>query len=413
MRRILAFLLSTALAAMLAFPAAADKVDEKGRVVTEYFSSDMLEDTFGEAVAAAVSLSDLSALKAKAAILVDRKSGSVLFESNADEQLSPASITKVMSLLLITEAIADGRLTLETKVTCSEHASSMGGSQIWFEVGETMTVDELLKAVAVGSANDATVALAEAVAGSEEAFVDMMNARAKELGMTNTAFRNACGLDTEGHLSTARDVAVLSCYIMNTCPELLHYTGIWTDSLRNGQTQLVNTNKLLKRYSGITGLKTGTTSGAGVCISASAVRDGLILIAVILGSPSSADRFNAATTLLDYGFANYAAVPLPELPDRPLELAVKGSAEQSVPLDYSALPKTVLMEKGAAAELRTELTLPETLEAPVEQGQVVGKASVYAGETLLSEAEVRSAADAPLLTFGGALELLWQSLLGA
>lgn len=231
--------------------------------------------------------------------------------------------------------------------------------------------------------------------------------------MTNTTFRNACGLDTEGHLSTARDVAVLSCYILNTCPELLHYTGIWTDSLRNGQTQLVNTNKLLKRYSGITGLKTGTTSGAGVCISASAVRDGLILIAVVLGSPSSADRFNAATTLLDYGFAHYAAVPLPELPDRPLELAVKGSAEQSVPLDYSALPKTVLMEKGAAAELRTELTLPETLEAPVEQGQTVGKASVYAGETLLSEAEVRSAADAPLLTFGGALELLWQSLLGA
>ena len=353
------------------------------------------------------------ALNCRAAVLIEPESGRVLYEKSPDEKMPIASITKLMTLLLTFEAIHGGKLTLDTLVPVSEHAYHMGGSQIWLEPGEQFTLDEMLRAICVSSANDAAVAVAELVGGSEPAFVEQMNARAAELGMTNTTFRNACGLDTEGHLSTARDVAVLSCYILNTCPELLHYTGIWTDSLRNGQTQLVNTNKLLKRYSGITGLKTGTTSGAGVCISASAVRDGLTLIAVILGSPSSADRFNAATTLLDYGFANYAAVPLPELPDRPLELAVKGSAEQSVPLDYSALPKTVLMEKGAAAELRTELTLPETLEAPVEQGQTVGKASVYAGETLLSEAEVRSAADAPLLTFGGALELLWQSLLGA
>lgn len=357
--------------------------------------------------------SDSLALNCRAAVLIEPESGRVLYEKSPDEKMPIASITKLMTLLLTFEAVHGGKLTLDTLVPVSEHACHMGGSQIWLEPGEQFTLDEMLRAICVSSANDAAVAVAELVGGSEPAFVEQMNARAAELGMTNTTFRNACGLDTEGHLSTARDVAVLSCYILNTCPELLHYTGIWTDSLRNGQTQLVNTNKLLKRYSGITGLKTGTTSGAGVCISASAVRDGLILIAVILGSPSSADRFNAATTLLDYGFAHYAAVPLPELPDRPLELAVKGSAEQSVPLDYSALPKTVLMEKGAAAELRTELTLPETLEAPVEQGQTVGKASVYAGETLLSEAEVRSAADAPLLTFGGALELLWQSLLGA
>ena len=353
------------------------------------------------------------ALNCRAAVLIEPESGRVLYEKSPDEKMPIASITKLMTLLLTFEAVHGGKLTLDTLVPVSEHAYHMGGSQIWLEPGEQFTLDEMLRAICVSSANDAAVAVAELVGGSEPAFVEQMNARAAELGMTNTTFRNACGLDTEGHLSTARDVAVLSCYILNTCPELLHYTGIWTDSLRNGQTQLVNTNKLLKCYSGITGLKTGTTSGAGVCISASAVRDGLILIAVILGSPSSADRFNAATTLLDYGFANYAAVPLPELPDRPLELAVKGSAEQSVPLDYSALPKTVLMEKGAAEELRTELTLPETLEAPVEQGQTVGKASVYAGETLLSEAEVKSAADAPLLTFGGALELLWQSLLGA
>ena len=318
-----------------------------------------------------------------------------------------------MTLLLTFEAVHDGKLTLDTPVPVSEHAYHMGGSQIWLEPGEQFTLDEMLRAICVSSANDAAVAVAELVGGSEPVFVERMNARAAELGLQNTSFRNACGLDAEGHLSTARDVAALSCYILNTCPEILHYTGIWTDSLRNGQTQLVNTNKLLKRYSGITGLKTGTTGGAGVCISASATRDGLTLIAVILGAPSSAERFQAATALLDYGFAAYAAVPVPQLPDRPLELTVKGSTEQTVPLDYSALPQTVLLEKGAGADLRTELTLPETLEAPVERGQTVGTATVYAGETLLAEAEVKSAADAPRLTFGGAMELLWQSLLGA
>ena len=337
----------------------------------------------------------------------------MLYEKNADERVPIASITKLMTLLLTFEAVHDGKLTLDTPVPVSEHAYHMGGSQIWLEPGEQFTLDEMLRAICVSSANDAAVAVAELVGGSEPVFVEQMNARAAELGLQNTSFRNACGLDAEGHLSTARDVAALSCYILNTCPEILHYTGIWTDSLRNGQTQLVNTNKLLKRYSGITGLKTGTTGGAGVCISASATRDGLTLIAVILGAPSSAERFQAATALLDYGFAAYAAVPVPQLPDRPLELTVKGSTEQTVPLDYSALPQTVLLEKGAGADLRTELTLPETLEAPVERGQTVGTAAVYAGETLLAEAEVKSAADAPRLTFGGAMELLWQSLLGA
>lgn len=353
------------------------------------------------------------ALPCRAAILIEPESGRVLYEKNADERVPIASITKLMTLLLTFEAVHSGKLTLDTLVPVSEHAYHMGGSQIWLEPGEQFTLDEMLRAICVSSANDAAVAVAELVGGSEPVFVEQMNARAAELGMENTSFRNACGLDTEGHLSTARDVATLSRYILTTCPELLHYTGIWTDSLRNGQTQLVNTNKLLKRYSGITGLKTGTTSGAGVCISASATRDGLTLIAVILGSPSSAERFQAATTLLDYGFANYAAVPVPQLADRPLELAVKGSSEQTVPLDYSALPQTVLLEKGAGADLRTELTLPEALEAPVERGQAVGTAAVYAGETLLAEAEVTAAADAPLLTFGGAWELLWQSLLGA
>ena len=351
-------------------------------------------------------------LNCRAAILIEPGTGRVLYEKSPDETMPIASITKLMTLLLTFEAIHEGKLTTETQVPVSEHAYHMGGSQIWLEPGEQFTLDEMLRAICVSSANDAAVAVAELVGGSEPVFVERMNARAAELGMEHTTFRNACGLDTEGHLSTARDVATLSRYILNTCPEILHYTGIWTDSLRGGQTQLVNTNKLLRRYNGITGLKTGTTSGAGVCISASAERDGLTLIAVVLGAPSSADRFNAAAALLDYGFANYAAAPLPQM-QRPLVLAVKHSTERSVPLDYSALPETILTEKGAAASLRAELTVPETLEAPVERGQSVGKAAVYEGDALLAEYDVYAAADAPLLTFDAALKLLWQSLLGS
>ena len=375
-------------------------------------SADVEEAAEGILLPAAAAAPQLD-LNCRAAILIEQGSGRVLYEKNADERVPIASITKVMTLLLAFEAVHDGRLTMETPVPVSEHAYHMGGSQIWLEPGEHFTLDEMIKAICVSSANDAAVAVAELVGGSEPAFVEQMNARAASLGMEQTSFRNACGLDAEGHLSTARDVAAMSRTILNTCPEVLHYTGIWTDTLRGGQTQLVNTNKLLKRYSGITGLKTGTTSGAGVCISASATRDGLTLIAVVLGSPSSADRFHSATTLLDYGFANYAAAPLPPLPERPLALAVKGSAEDSVPLDYAALPETILIEKGTASALRAELTLPEALEAPVEKGQTVGKVSIFQDDTLLNEYEVKAAADAPLLTFGGALELLWQCLLGA
>ena len=355
---------------------------------------------------------DSLSLPCRAAVLIEPASGRVLYEKNADERVPIASITKLMTLLLTFEAVHGGKLTLDTPVPVSEHAYHMGGSQIWLEPGEQFTLDEMIKAICVSSANDAAVAVAELVGGSEPGFVQMMNARAAELGMVNTTFHNACGLDAEGHLSTARDVAVMSRYILNTCPEVLHYTGIWTDTLRGGATQLVNTNKLLRRYNGITGLKTGTTSGAGVCISASATRDGLTLIAVVLGSPSSADRFHSATTLLDYGFANYAAAPLPTLPERPLALAVKGSAEDSVPLDYSALPQTVLLPREGTAALTAQACLPQQLEAPVEKGQTVGTVQVYHGETLLGEYEVKAAADAPRMDFGTAFSLLWGSLTG-
>ena len=351
-------------------------------------------------------------LECRAAILMEPETGRVLYEKAPDERMPIASITKLMTLLLTFEAIHDGRLTLDTLVPVSEHAYHMGGSQIWLEPGEQFTLDEMIKAICVSSANDAAVAVAELVGGSEQGFVQMMNDRAAELGMTNTTFHNACGLDTEGHLSTARDVAIMSRQILTTCPEVLHYTGIWTDTLRGGATQLVNTNKLLRRYNGITGLKTGTTGGAGVCISASATRDGLNLIAVVLGAPSSKDRFEAATTLLDYGFAAWRAAPLPAMEDRPLLIKVKGSAEESVPLEYSALPESILMPKESAAELTAQLTLPDELDAPVQQGQAVGMVRILAGESVLGEYDICAAADAPEMDFGTALGLLWGTLTG-
>ena len=365
----------------------------------------------GEPAALTAAQPDLT-LNCRAVCLIDQDTGTVLYEKNADQQMPIASITKVMTLLLTFEAIHDGRLTLDTLVPVSEHAYHMGGSQIWLEPGEQFTLDEMIKAICVSSANDAAVAVAELVGGSEQGFVQMMNDRAAELGMTNTTFHNACGLDTEGHLSTARDVAIMSRQILTTCPEVLHYTGIWTDTLRGGATQLVNTNKLLRRYNGITGLKTGTTGGAGVCISASATRDGLNLIAVVLGAPSSKDRFEAATTLLDYGFAAWRAAPLPAMEDRSLLIKVRGSAEESVPLEYSALPESILMPKESAAELTAQLTLPDELDAPVQQGQAVGIVRILAGESVLGEYDICAAADAPEMDFGTALGLLWGTLTG-
>ncbi len=345
-------------------------------------------------------------LPCRAAVLIDQGTGTVLYEKNASQRAPIASITKVMTLLLTFEAIHDGRLTLDTPVPVSEHAASMGGSQIWIEPGEHFTLDEMLRAICVSSANDAAVAVAELVGGSEEAFVAQMNAKAAQLGMEDTTFKNACGLDTEGHLSTARDVAVMSRAILNECPEVLHYSGIWTDTLRGGETMLVNTNKLLRRYEGITGLKTGTTGGAGVCISASASRDGLDLIAVVLGSSSSAERFEAATTLLDYGFSAYEAAPLPDLGGRPLYLDVTGSIVEDVPLDYTALPERLLVPKGGAGALTARVDLPAVSGAPLERGSQVGSVTILSGEQPVGSWPVRAAADAAVLDLAGAVRLM-------
>ena len=345
-----------------------------------------------------------------AAVLIDEDSGTVLYEKNADERRPVASITKVMTLLLTFEALQAGKIALGDIVPVSEHAYHMGGSQIWLEPGEQLTLQEMLKAICISSANDAAVAVAEFVAGSEPAFVDAMNARAAALGMTATHFANACGLDEEGHLSSARDVAVMSREMLLHHPEVREYCTVWMDTLRGGRTQLVNTNKLLKSYPGITGLKTGTTGKAGVCITASAERDGLRLIAVVLGASSGKERFEAAKTLLDYGFAHYdsAKVTLPD--DAPEELPVKRGTAETTTLDYAA-PERLLVPKGEGRDLQTKILLPDTLQAPVRQGSPVGSWQLLRGETVLQELPICAAQDVQALSFGYCLRYLVHTVL--
>ena len=345
-----------------------------------------------------------------AAVLIDEDSGTVLYEKNADERRPVASITKVMTLLLTFEALQAGKIALGDIVPVSEHAYHMGGSQIWLEPGEQLTLQEMLKAICISSANDAAVAVAEFVAGSEPAFVDTMNARAAALGMTATHFANACGLDEEGHLSSARDVAVMSREMLLHHPEVREYCTVWMDTLRGGRTQLVNTNKLLKSYPGITGLKTGTTGKAGVCITASAERDGLRLIAVVLGASSGKERFEAAKTMLDYGFAHYdsAEVTLPD--DAPEELPVKRGTAETTTLDYAA-PERLLVPKGEGRDLQTKILLPDTLQAPVRQGSPVGSWQLLRGETVLQELPICAAQDVQALSFGYCLRYLVHTVL--
>ena len=334
---------------------------------------------------------------ARAALLMERETGAVLWEQNAHEPLEPASVTKVMTLLLAAEAVERGTLTLEEEVTTSANAAGMGGSQVYLKEGERMTVDELLKAVAVASGNDAAVALAERLAGSESAFVERMNGRAAELGMEDTHFCNCTGLPAEGHLTSAYDIALMSRELLRH-DLIRRYTGIWMDSLRGGAFQLTNTNKLVRTYEGITGLKTGSTSSAGFCISASAARDGMELIAVVLGAESSADRFAAARTLLDYGFGGWAMAELaPE--ELPAEIPVRLGRSETVPAALER-PARLLVRREQAGAVTSELTLAEEAEAPVCAGDVLGTLSVYVGEELACELPVVACGDVERLTFG-------------
>ena len=364
-------------------------------------SNEWMNDPSVKVDAAAVGVPDPPC---RTAILVSLDTGEVLYEKEADAEVPMASITKVMTLLLTLEAVEQGKISMTDIVPISEHSYNMGGSQIWLEPGEQFTLDELIKAICVCSANDAAVAVAEFVGGSEPVFAEMMNQKAAELGMTHSHFVNACGLDAEGHYSSARDVAIMSRELLKH-PKILEYSSIWMDSLRGGATQMVNTNKLLKSYAGITGLKTGTTNGAGVCISASAVRDGMGLLAVVLGSPSSAERFVAATELLDYGFANYELAPFPEVPGYTEILPVKGGVAETVGLTTSA-PENLLLKKGTAKTLTAVLTLPESVEAPVELGAQVGAVELKAGEETLGNYAVTAAGTVEEMDFDTALSLL-------
>lgn len=329
-------------------------------------------------------------IKAKSCILMEPNTKKILYEANADERLSPASITKIMPLLLVMEAIERGDISLETVVTASEHACSMGGSQIWLEPGESMTVDELLKATVIASANDACVALGELIAGSEEGFVALMNERAKELGMDNTTFKNCTGLDAEGHLTTAHDVAIMSSELIKH-DLIKKYSTVWMDSLRDGQSELVNTNKLVRFYEGTTGLKTGTTSIAKYCLSATAERDGLELVAVVLAGETSNDRFNGAKKLLDFGFANYSFTSVKaELKETEKELSNGVKKKVKVSADGTV---DILLSKKESKDIKKTTVWNESITAPIKKGDVLGYVIVIQSENEIGKIEIKALED--------------------
>ena len=321
-------------------------------------------------------------LECGSAILIEQATGQILYEHNIHEKLRPASVTKIMSILLIMEQIHNGNLSLTDSISCSENATSMGGSQIWLDTRETLTVEEMLKAICVVSANDCVVAMAEHIAGSEEAFVQMMNDKAKELGMNDTTFKNCHGIDEDGHVTSSYDIALMSKELLNKYPEVTKYTTIWMDSLRDGKSELVNTNKLIRNYKGATGLKTGSTSLALYNLSASATRDGLSLIAVIMKAPTTKIRFEEAQKLLDYGFANFSFKEFGKKGEEVGTLQVnKGVTQQiSAILEEDA---GTLVEKNKEKNITQNLTLEEKIDAPVKKGQKLGEITfTLEGKTL-------------------------------
>ena len=339
-------------------------------------------------------------LAGKSACLMDVATGTVLYESNSHEQLAPASVTKVMTMLLIMEAIDEGRIGWNDLVTASEAAAAKGGSQIYLKVGETMSVSDMLKSIAVSSANDCACAMAEHIAGSEPAFVDMMNAKAKELGMNDTHFVNCTGLDdgadAASHRTSAYDIALMSRELLKNHPGIKEYTTIWMDSVRNGTFGLSNTNKLIRFYSGATGLKTGFTSGAGYCLSATALRDGMELIAVVMGAETSAARNAACKSLLDYGFANFAVIS-PELTEAepvPVKLGTLDSVEAKLGEDAG-----LLIDKAKKSAVTMEMSMEPSVTAPVTQGQRLGTLTVKAGDQVLTEVPLVAAEDVDRLSY--------------
>ena len=340
-------------------------------------------------------------IAAKSALLMDVATGTVLYEQNSHEALAPASVTKVMTMLLIMEAIDSGKIQWEDMVTASETAAAKGGSQVYLKVGEQMSVQDMLKSIAVSSANDCACAMAEHLAGSESAFVDRMNARAKELGMNDTKFVNCTGLDDAAeaaeHRTSAHDIAVMSRQLLKNHPKIKEFTTIWMSSVRNGEFGLSNTNKLIRFYDGATGLKTGFTSGAGYCLSASAQREGMELIAVVMGAESSQVRFSACKSMLDYGFANFAVVN-PEITEVEAVPVKLGKSTVAVPRLGDS--EGLLIDKAQKNTITTEVTLEGSLTAPVSQGQRLGTMAVKSGEQVLAEIPLVASESIERLSWG-------------
>ena len=350
-------------------------------------------------------------LSCASSVLMEKETGTILYDQDSHAKLEPASVTKVMTLLLVMEAVDSGRLSPEDMVTVSAHAAGMGGSQVYLKEGEQMSVSEMIKCVTVVSGNDCAVALAEHLAGSEPAFVSQMNQRARELGMADTNFVNCTGLPAQGHLTSAYDIALMSRELILNHPNIRQYTTIWMDSIRDGAFGLTHTNRLVRFYQGTTGLKTGSTDGAGFCISATAERDGMELIAVIMKSPTGPERFEDAKALLDYGFANYALVnAYPDAPLAPVEVLL-GTVSQVQPQLQREC--RLLVRKGQEDQVSTKLTLAEDLEAPVEQGQTLGQLEVYVGEELRDTVPIVSAQQVDRLTVPGIFTRMLRQLLMA
>ena len=343
----------------------------------------------------------VQAAEPKSALLMDAATGTVLYENNAHEALAPASVTKVMTLLLIMEAIDDRRIGWEDAVTASEAAAAKGGSQVYLKVGETMTVSDMVKSIAVSSANDCACAMAEHLAGSEAAFVELMNRRAAELGMNDTHFVNCTGLDDDpaakSHRTSAHDIAVMSRELLVNHPDIKNFTTIWMDTIRDGAFGLSNTNKMVRYYPGCTGLKTGFTSGAGYCLSASAQREGMELIAVVMGAETSQDRFAACKGMLDQGFANYALYT-PNIQEGASVPVTLGQAE-SVAVIPEKIPQ-ILVERVKLSDVTAEVSLSPQVDAPIVQGQHLGTLTLRAGEEILAEVPLVAENEVPRLTWG-------------
>ena len=348
-------------------------------------------------------------LSCASAVLMEKETGTVLFEQNSHEKLEPASVTKVMTLLLVMEAVDSGRIALEDTVTVSAYAAGMGGSQVYLEEGEQMSVGEMIKCVTVVSGNDCAVALAEHLAGSETAFVSLMNQRAQELGMADTTFLNCTGLPAQGHVTSAYDIALMSRELILNHPSLRAYTTIWMDSIRGGEFGLTNTNRLIRFYPGATGLKTGSTDSALYCMSATAERDGMELIAVVMKAPSTSQRFEDAKALLDYGFANYALANVyPETPLAPVEVILGAAGQVQPQLQRDC---RLLVRKGEERQITTRLSLAENVEAPVDEGQTLGELQVYVGEELRDTVPILAAQGVDRLSVPGIFSQLLSRLL--